>query len=112
MSAHEIAAWLLVALNLIASVRALVDDLSTRRQKLLQVVFVWLIPVAGALFTLSILRYTSAKQAPLRRFLPAWFAAPAFGAGGDVRSSAGSSDWSGDDGGAGGGDSGGGGGGK
>jgi hypothetical protein len=90
--------WLLTGLttlNVIASVTSVLDDLSTPKQKLLQFVFIWLVPVAGALSTLSILRNTSPGRSSLvRRYMPASLAAAAYGT--DDRQSSSTAGWDND----------------
>jgi hypothetical protein len=82
----------LATLNVIASGRSVLDDLSTPKQKLLQLVFIWLVPVAGALFTLSILRNTSPRRSSwVRRYMPASLAAAAYGT--DDRQYSSMADW-------------------
>jgi hypothetical protein len=49
---------LLLILNLYASVKVLRDSLSTRTQKLLQLCFVWLLPMLGAVLTASLVSGT------------------------------------------------------
>ena len=105
--------WLLVGvvvLSIAASFRAILDHLSTPQQKILQIIFVWLVPIAGALFTFSILRNTSPRKSSLlRRFLPASLASAAFGTEDSDRNYA-AGDWGSDDGGGSSSDGGGGGG--
>jgi hypothetical protein len=114
MSIPELAVALVVTLNFIASIRAVVDPLSTLHQKLLQLLFVWLIPIAGALLTLFVLRHTSPRRSSaLKRFVPASIAAAAFGAYGTPASDrleVGAEDWTDGNGSGGGADGGGGGG--
>jgi hypothetical protein len=51
ISVGSVVIALLVILNLYVSVKILRDDFSTRTQKLLQLCFVWLLPVMGAVLT-------------------------------------------------------------
>ena len=68
-----------LVVNIFASVRVLTSGVITRRQKTLQLLFVWLIPVVGALVVAGVHRNST-------RFLPAGsFAQPAWCACGSSR---------------------------
>lgn len=56
MNALEWFGIVLASLNVLVSIRVIADLLSTPRQKILQLLIVWFLPVAGALLTLFMLQ--------------------------------------------------------
>ena len=81
MTKLEVAAAILIGVNVIASIRVLLDRLSTGHQKFLQLLFVWLVPIAGAVMTFSVRRQTTPRRTALigSALLPSWFTVLLFG---------------------------------